>query len=81
MTKQERLTIQIIDENLELESLWAALWPKEARLTNEICRAVTSRPMRDVLLMRYVDCMKFTDIAEVLNLSVDRVYQLFRLIH
>lgn len=74
----ERLTVKILDLEENLRGLREKLDAVKIRLIEEICAAPLKEMERRVLMMRYVNCMRFRDICFDLNKSDARIYQWHR---
>ena len=77
-SKIERITATIIDGERELESCRLQLQMKTATLTQFISRHVDKPPIRELLLLRYVDCLSFRDICRRLQISERTMFRLHR---
>ena len=75
-SKVESLALKIVEKTIELESLHRQILEATATLTESICRHISEPNQRAVMLLRYVHCMRFRDIAFQLGKSDARIYQL-----
>lgn len=75
-SKVENLALKIVEKTIELESLHRQILEATATLTESICRRISEPNQRAVMLLRYVHCMRFRDIAFQLGKSDARIYQL-----
>lgn len=74
----ERITVEIIENDRELESLNEQILSATAKLTGEIVRNVTDLQERTVLILRYVSCLSFNEIACRLDCSERTIFRLHR---
>ena len=74
----ERLAVKILNLEENLRGLQEKLAAVKIRLIEEICAAPLKEMERRVLMMRYVNCMRFRDICFDLNKSDARIYQWHR---
>lgn len=75
-SKVEKLALKIVESGKELESLHDQVIKATAQLTGDICRAVTDPQERTVIILRYISCLHFRDIAFQLGFSDRKVYAL-----
>lgn len=75
-SKVENLALKIVEKTIELESLHEQILSATATLTEAICLHTSDPNQRAVMLLRYVHCMRFRDIAFQLGKSDARIYQL-----
>lgn len=71
----EKVAAAIVDAESELDALIAELDAVAATLAKEILARVGGLRGR-VLILRYVACMKFCEVADALKLSQARIYAL-----
>lgn len=74
----ERILAVLLDEERELESCRQRLLIEAAKLTREICLRVDKTLIREILLLRYVDCKSFRQIARELDISERTTFRLHR---
>lgn len=74
----EKLTRLIVDAERELRALRAEFASTAAELTGEIFQRVTDTKAAQVLMLRYVACRTFTEIASSVNYSASHVFKLHR---
>lgn len=75
-SRVEKIALMIIEDERELENLRAQLDRASEDLPARIHDEVTNVQERTVLLLRYVACMRFRDIAFQLERSEARVFQI-----
>lgn len=75
-SKVEKLALEIVEACRERDSLDEQILAATAQLTPKICQAVTDPQERTVVLLRYISCMHFRDIAFQLKFSDRKVYAL-----
>ena len=74
----ERLAVKILKLEEYRQAKLKELDAVKIRLIEEICAAPLKEMERRVLMMRYVNCMRFRDICFDLNKSDARIYQWHR---
>ena len=74
----ERLAVKILNLEEYLRGLQEKLAAVKIHLIEEISAAPLKEMERRVLMMRYVNCMRFRDICFDLNKSDARIYQWHR---
>lgn len=77
-SRTEKFALMIIECERELENLRTQLDRASEDLPARIYVEVSDVQERTVLLLRYVACMRFSDIAFQLELSERRVFQIHR---
>ena len=65
----ERIALRIVDAEKKVEELKIVFNEAMARLEKKIKDAVKKSVSRVILILRYVDCMKFEDIGAVIGYS------------
>lgn len=75
-SRVEKIALMIIESERELDSLRAQLDRASEELPARIHDEVSDVQERTVLLLRYVACMRFRDIAFQLEMSERRVFQI-----
>ena len=75
-SRVEKIALMIIENERELENLRAQLDRASEDLPARIHDEVSDVQERTVLLLRYVACMRFRDIAFQLERSEARVFQI-----
>jgi len=75
-SRVEKSVLMIIESERELENLRAQLDRASEDLPARIHDEVSDVQERTVLLLRYVACMRFRDIAFQLEMSERRVFQI-----
>lgn len=75
-SRVEKIALMIIESERELDSLRAQLDRASEDLPARIHDEISDVQERTVLLLRYVACMRFRDIAFQLEMSERRVFQI-----
>ena len=74
----EKLTRLIVDGETELEKLRAEFALTADELASEIFSRVTDTKCAQVLMLRYVACRPFAEIADEVNYTLSHVFKLHR---
>ena len=74
----ERIIYKMLELAEERDEKQKELEAAKVELIEGICAVAMSEPERRVLMLRYVNCMRFRDICFELKYSDARVYQLHR---
>ena len=74
----ENLVLRITEKEKQIEKLKISLSEAMTRLEEKISELVEERRARQILLFRYVDCMKFGDISRILNYSEKHIRRLHK---
>ena len=75
-SRVEKIALMIISDERELDVLRAELDRASEELPARIHDEVSDVQERTILLLRYVACMRFRDIAFQLDMSERRVFQI-----
>lgn len=78
-SKIETFAPLIVDSEKRLESLRADEIALRCDLLLEILERVKDFAAQEILLLRYVDCLKWQDIADRVDKSLPRCWQLHRI--
>ncbi len=75
-SKVELLALDIVEKCNELNSLHEQIIDVTAHLTEQLCHDVPEPNQRTVMILRYVSCLRFRDIALAMELSERKVFEL-----
>lgn len=75
-SKVERLALRIVEGERELESLRAEFEQEKTRIANAIMMNFDEPTKQTLLLLRYVSCLSFREIAHRLHYGLRYVFKL-----
>ena len=69
-SRVERLALNIVEVERDLDSLREQFQQEQSRLVNIIMREVDEPILQTLLILRYVECLSFNEIARRLQFSL-----------
>ena len=77
-SRVEKIALKIVDDERELASLREQLPQEQSRLADIITREVSAPSLQTLLILRYVACLPFKEIARRMNFTLRHVFRLHK---